>query len=60
MLAALPGRAAVDRRRGAAAPAIEVGYDEGHAGGGFDDEPRLLHPPRGRTPVNDLDHDIPF
>jgi hypothetical protein len=40
MLAALRGRAAVGQRRGAAPPAIEGGYDEGYAGGGFGYEPR--------------------
>ena len=49
--------------RGAAGPPIEGGYDEGYAGGGFGDEPRTsgpAAPARGRTPVNDLDDDIPF
>jgi single-strand DNA-binding protein len=47
--------------RGGGAPAIEGGYDEGYAGGGFGDEPRASSAPaRGRTPVNDLDDDIPF
>ena len=44
--------------RGAGAPSIEGGYDEG-----FADEPRAsaaAMPARGRTPVNDLDDDIPF
>ena len=44
--------------RGAGATAIEGGYDEG-----FADEPRAsgsATPARGRTPVNDLDDDIPF
>jgi single-strand DNA-binding protein len=41
-------------------PAVE-GYDEGYAGGGFADEPRAAATPsRARTPVNDLDDDIPF
>src|SRR5207248_3543312 len=45
-------------RGGAGGPPIEGGYDEG---GGFGDEPRAAAPPaRGRTPVNDLDDDIPF
>jgi hypothetical protein len=42
---------------------MEGGYDEGYAGGGFGDEPRATATPaptRGRTPVNDLDDDIPF
>src|SRR5438874_10279079 len=40
-------------------PPIEGGYDEG----GFGDETRAsapASPSRGRTPVNDLDDDIPF
>jgi single-strand DNA-binding protein len=42
--------------RGAGAPPTEGGYDEG-----FGDEPRAAAiPARGRTPVNDLDDDIPF
>ncbi len=48
--------------RGAGGPPIEGGYDEGY-GGGFGDEPRVSATPapaRGRTPVNDLDDDIPF
>ena len=48
---------------GAGSPPIEGGYDEGYAGGGFGDEPRAsgpATPARGRTPVNDLDDDIPF
>jgi single-strand DNA-binding protein len=51
----------LDSARGAGGPAIEGGYDEGYAGGGFGDEPRAsATPARGRTPVNDLDDDIPF
>jgi single-strand DNA-binding protein len=54
----------LDGARGAGgSPAIEGGYDEGYAGGGFGDEPRASNPAapaRGRTPVNDLDDDIPF
>jgi single-strand DNA-binding protein len=51
----------LDSARGAGSPAIEGGYDEGYAGGGFGDEPRAsATPARGRTPVNDLDDDIPF
>ena len=47
--------------RGAGGPAIEGGYDEGYAGGGFGDEPRTsATPARARTPLNDLDDDIPF
>jgi len=49
--------------RGAGAPPMEGGYDEGFAGGGFDDEPTARSsatPARARTPVNDLDDDIPF
>jgi len=46
--------------RGAGGPTIEGGYDEGY-GGGLGDEPRTsATPPRSRTPVNDLDDDIPF
>jgi len=46
--------------RGAGGPPIEGGYDEGY-GGGFGDEPRAATTPsRTRTPVNDLDDDIPF
>ena len=44
-------------------PPIEGGYDEGYAGAGFGDEPRAsgaAAPARARTPVNDLDDDIPF
>ena len=53
----------LDSARGAGGPPIEGGYDEGYAGGGFGDEPRAAATPapaRGRTPVNDLDDDIPF
>jgi single-strand DNA-binding protein len=47
-------------RGGGGGPSIEGGYDEGY-GGGFGDEPRTsATPSRGRTPVNDLDDDIPF
>jgi single-strand DNA-binding protein len=50
----------LDGARGASsgAPPIEGGYDEG-----FGDEmpaSRPATPARGRTPVNDLDDDIPF
>ena len=46
---------------GAGGPPTEGGYDEGYAGGGFADEPRTsATPSRTRTPVNDLDDDIPF
>jgi single-strand DNA-binding protein len=44
-------------------PATEGGYDEGYAGGGFGDEPTTAGsaaPARVRTPVNDLDDEIPF
>ena len=42
---------------GRGSPPIEGGYDEG----GFGDEPRAsATPARSRTPVNDLDDDIPF
>jgi single-strand DNA-binding protein len=54
----------LDSARGAGGPPIEGGYDEGYAGGGFGDEPRAsatpTAPARARTPVNDLDDDIPF
>jgi len=48
-----------------AAPAARrwKGYDEGYAGGGFGDDassPAATAPVRARTPVNDLDDDIPF
>ena len=47
--------------RGAGGAPMEGGYDEGYAGGGFADEPHTsATPSRGRTPVNDLDDDIPF
>jgi single-strand DNA-binding protein len=48
----------LDSAGGTGAPAIEGGYDED-----FADEPRAsgpATPARGRTPVNDLDDDIPF
>src|SRR5438552_6854449 len=51
----------LDSARGAGGPPIEGCYDDG--GGGFGDEPRAAGgaaPSRGRTPVNDLDDDIPF
>ena len=57
MLTTVRGR---PRRR---RPADRGGYDEGYAGGSFGDEPRAAAtaaPARGRTPVNDLDDDIPF
>jgi len=53
----------LDGARGAGGPPAEGGYDEGYAGGGFGDEARAsgaATPARGRTPVNDLDDDIPF
>jgi single-strand DNA-binding protein len=48
----------LDGARGAGGgPPMEGGYDEG----GFGDEPRAsATPARNRTPVNDLDDDIPF
>ena len=52
----------LDGARSAGGPPMEGGYDEGY-GGGFADEPRTsgpATPARGRTPVNDLDDDIPF
>jgi single-strand DNA-binding protein len=46
---------------GTGGPPVEGGYDEGYAGSGFGDEPRpAAAPARSRTPVNDLDDDIPF
>ena len=47
--------------RGAGGPPTEGGYDEGY-GGGFGDEPATAAatPVRARTPVSDLDDDIPF
>jgi single-strand DNA-binding protein len=53
----------LDSARGAGGPPAEGGYDEGYAGGGFGDErpaSGTAAPARGRTPVNDLDDDIPF
>jgi single-strand DNA-binding protein len=53
----------LDSAGGAGGPPTEGGYDEGYAGGGFGDDPRASNPvtpARGRTPVNDLDDDIPF
>src|ERR1700730_13531848 len=52
----------LDGARGAGgSPPIEGGYDEAYSGGGFGDEPRAAATPaRSRTPVNDLDDDIPF
>ena len=53
----------LDSARGAGGPPIEGGYEEGFAGSGFDDEPTTrgsAAPARARTPVNDLDDDIPF
>ncbi len=46
------------RGGGAGGPPIEGGYDEGYG----DEMPasRPATPARGRTPVNDLDDDIPF
>jgi single-strand DNA-binding protein len=49
-------------RGGGGMPQVEGGYDEGY-GGGFGDEPSspaATAPARARTPVNDLDDDIPF
>jgi single-strand DNA-binding protein len=47
------------RSAGAPSP-VEGGYDEGYAGAGFGDEPASAAPARARTPVNDLDDEIPF
>ena len=52
----------LDGARGAGAPPMEGSYDEGY-GSGFDDEPTTrgsTAPARARTPINDLDDDIPF
>jgi single-strand DNA-binding protein len=52
----------LDGARSAGSPPMEGGYDEGY-GGGFGDEPTTrgsAPPARARTPVNDLDDDIPF
>src|SRR5205085_9919512 len=51
----------LDGARGAGgSPPIEGGYDEAYSSG-FGDEPRTAATPaRTRTPVNDLDDDIPF
>jgi single-strand DNA-binding protein len=47
----------LDGGRGAGGPPTDTGYDEG----GFGDEPRTSAAPAcSRTPVNDLDDDIPF
>ena len=47
----------LDGARGASGPPMDTGYDEG----GFGDEPRgSSATARSRTPVNDLDDDIPF
>jgi single-strand DNA-binding protein len=49
----------LDGARGAGGGPMDSSYDEG----GFGDEPRAsspVAPARGRTPVNDLDDDIPF
>jgi single-strand DNA-binding protein len=51
------------RGAGSGMSQVEGGYDEGYAGGGFGDEPSspaATAPARARTPVNDLDDDIPF
>ena len=52
----------LDSAGGAGGSPIEGTYDEGYGAGGFGDEPRTSasSPARGRTPVNDLDDDIPF
>jgi single-stranded DNA-binding protein len=50
------------RGAGGGMPQVEGGYDEGY-GGSFGDEPSspaATAPARTRTPVNDLDDDIPF
>jgi hypothetical protein len=47
---------------GAGGPPVEGDYDEGY-GGGFDDERPAGSsgaPAGAKTPVNDLDDDIPF
>src|ERR1700746_282478 len=53
----------LDGAGGAGGPPMEGGYDEGFAGGAFDDERPAAGsaaPARARTPINDLDDDIPF
>jgi single-strand DNA-binding protein len=51
----------LDSAGGAGGAPIDGGYDEGYPSGGFGDEPRAsAAPARSRTPVNDLDDDIPF
>src|SRR6266705_1899420 len=50
----------LDGARSAGGPPTEGGYEEGYAGGGFGDEPTVAAPARARTPINDLDDDIPF
>lgn len=48
---------------GAGAPSIEGGYDEREIGGGLGETPRASDPASSspaRTPVNDLDDEIPF
>ena len=54
----------LDGARGGAGGAMEGGYDEGYSGGGggYDEMPRAGGgaTARVRTPVNDLDDEIPF
>jgi single-strand DNA-binding protein len=54
----------LDGVRGAGGPPMEGGFEEEYAGGGFAAEavaPRAAAAPaRSRTPVDDLDDDIPF
>jgi hypothetical protein len=47
---------------GGGGPPVEGGHDESY-GGGFEDGWRVggsAAPARAKTPVDDLDHDIPF
>ncbi len=47
---------------GAGGPPVEGDYDEGYGGGVDDERPAggSAAPARAKTPVNDLDGDIPF
>jgi single-strand DNA-binding protein len=47
-------------RGGASGPPIEGDYDEGYGAFGGEPASRSAAPSRGRTPINDLDDDIPF
>ena len=51
----------LDSARGAGGPPMEGGYGEGYAGVGFGDESAAAAASaRARTPVNDLEDEIPF